>query len=184
MIYSRYWKDCNLGAGIKNWKTELSPPFAKSRADSQHQRDMGPHAEGSGAGGAVEYALRFDRKHKVLLIIFGKVATQASALSTYAAVERVVGVEGPCSVIADLSAVEKVEVTGDFVCSIAWMPHVIPAGKLRIIVAPRTEIYGLSRMFQLYRGTKSSDVHVVHTLEEAHNLLGLESLSFESVDSK
>ena len=65
--------------------------------------------------------LRFDRKHQVLLITFGKLATQASALATYSAVERFVAAEGPCSVIADLSLLEKVEVPGHFVRSMdAW----------------------------------------------------------------
>jgi hypothetical protein len=30
----------------------------------------------------------------------------------------------------------------------------------------------------------SNDVHVVHTLEEAHTLLGLDSPDFETVDAK
>ena len=97
---------------------------------------MDPQAEWSGSGAVVGSTLRFDRKHQVLLITFGKVATQASALATYAAVERFVAAEGPCSVIADLSTIEKVEVKGDFVRSIAWMPPAIPSGNPRVIVAP------------------------------------------------
>jgi len=145
---------------------------------------MGPQVEGSGTGPVVGCTLRFDRKHQVLLITYGTVATPASALAAYAAVERFVTTEGPCSVLADLSSIEKVEVPGDFVRSLAWMPLVIPSGKQRIVVAPRAEVYGLSRMFQLYRDAMSSDIQVVHTLEEAHILLGLESPDFETVDSK
>jgi hypothetical protein len=140
--------------------------------------------EGSGAGAVMTCTLRFDRKHQVLLIEYGKIANQASALSTYAAVERFVAAEGPCSVLADLSTIEKLEVPGEFVRSMAWMPLVIPSGKQRVIVAPRAEVYGLSRMFQLYRDATSNDVQVVHTLEEAYTLLGLESPDFETVDSK
>jgi hypothetical protein len=140
--------------------------------------------EGSGAGAVVACTLRFDRKHQVLLIEYGKVANQASALATYAAVERFVAAEGPCSVLADLSTIEKLEVPGDFVRSMAWLPLLIPTGKQRVIVAPRAEVYGLSRMFQLYRDAMSNDVQVVHTLEEAYTLLGLESPNFETVDSK
>ena len=144
---------------------------------------MGPQVEDSSPGAAVGCTLRFNRQHQVLLITFGKVATQASALATYGAVKRFVAAEGPCSVLADLSPIEKVEVPGDFVRSMAWMPLAIPSGKQRVIVAPRPEVYGLSRMFQLYRDAKSSDIQVVHTMEEAHNLLGLESPDFEPVDS-
>ena len=136
---------------------------------------MGPQA-------VLGCTLRFDRKHRVLLITFGKVASHASALATYVCVKRFVAAEGPCSVIADLSTIEKVEITGDFVRSMAWMPPVLPPGNQRVIVAPRAEVYGLSRMFQLYREAKSNDVQVVHTLEEAQVLLGLESPDFETVD--
>ena len=145
---------------------------------------MGSQAEAKGADAVAGSTLRFDRKHHVLLITFAKVATEASALATYAAVERFVAAEGPCSVIADLSTIERVEVTGDFVRSMAWMPPVTPSEKQRVVVAPRAEVYGLSRMFQLYRDAMSSDVQVVHTLEEAYALLGLESPDFGTVDSK
>src|SRR4029077_13476547 len=109
---------------------------------------MGLQVEGSGAGPVVGCTLRFERKHQVLLITYGTVATPASALAAYSAVERFVTAEGPCSVLADLSSIE---VAGDFVRSLAWMPLVIPSGKQRIVVAPRAEVNGLSRMFQLYR---------------------------------
>ena len=106
---------------------------------------MGPQAEANGADAVAGSTLRFDRKHHVLLITFAKVATEASALATYAAVERFVAAEGPCSVIADLSTIEKLEVRGDLVRSIAWMPPAIPSGNLGVIVAPRAAVYGLSR---------------------------------------
>ena len=132
---------------------------------------MGSQAEANGADAVAGSTLRFDRKHHVLLITFAKVATAASALATYAAVQRFVAAEGPCSVIADLSTIERLDVRGDLVRSIAWMPPAIPTGNLRVIVAPRPDAYGLSRMFELYREAKPSDVRVVHTLEEAHALV-------------
>lgn len=146
--------------------------------------DMGPQTEESGAGTDVGHTLRFDREHQVLLITYGKVASPPSALAAYAAVERFVAAEGPCSVLADLSNIEKVEVPGAFVRSLAWMPLVIPSGKQRVVVAPRAEVYGLSRMFQSYRDAMSGEFQVVHTLEEAYILLGLESPNFETTDSK
>ena len=80
----------------------------------------------AGDVGAVGYTLRFDRKQRVLLITFGKVARQSSLLAAYDAVTHFVAAEGSCSVIADLSKIEKAEVTGDFVRSMAWMPRVLP----------------------------------------------------------
>lgn len=143
---------------------------------------MGPQKDWSRASAVLGCTLRFDRKQQVLLITYGTVATHASALAAYTAVERFVAAEGPCSAIADLSAIEGIEVTADAVRSLAWTPPAIPAGKQCIIVAPRAGVYGISRMFQLYRGAMSIDVQVVHRLEEAYTLLGLESPHFEKVD--
>ena len=145
---------------------------------------MGLRVNASGSGPVFGFTLQFDRKHHVLLITYGKVATPASALIAYNSVERFVSAEGPCSVLADLSAIEDVDVPGDFVRSLAWMPTVNPPGLQRVVVAPRGDVYGLSRMFQLYRDKVSSDVHVVRTLEEACSLLGLEEPEFEMVDLK
>ena len=139
-------------------------------------------AERRRASSSSTCALRFDRKRRVLLITFGKAASQFSSLAVYSAVEQFVAAEGACAVIADLSTIEKVDVTGDFVRSMAWMPLVTPAGMQRIIVAPRPELFGLSRMFQLYREAMSSDVQVVHSVDEAQRLLGLESLDLETVE--
>jgi hypothetical protein len=179
------WRVPAFCAGANEYASLRRIPFGKSPIESRASNlYMGPQTEGSGAGAVVGCTLRFDRKHQVLLITFGKVATQASALATYAAVERFVAAEGPCSVIADLSTIERVEVTGDFVRSMAWMPPVIRSGKQPVVVAPRADVYGLSRMFQLYRDAMSSAVQVVHTLEEAYALLALESPDFETVDPK
>ena len=145
---------------------------------------MGPQVNASGSSPVLGCTLQFDRKHHVLLVTYGKVATPASALTAYDSVERFVSSEGPCSVLADLSTIENVDVPGAFVRSLAWMPTVIPPGLQRVIVAPRGDVYGLSRMFQLYRDKMSSDVHVVRTLDEAYSLLGLESPEFEIVDLK
>jgi hypothetical protein len=51
----------------------------------------------------------------------------------------------------------------------------------RIAVAPRTDIYGVSRMFQLLRDSRGSYLEVVHTLKEAFELLGMESPHFRTV---
>lgn len=145
---------------------------------------MGPQVNASGSSPVLGCTLQFDRKHHVLLVTYGKVATSASALTAYDSVERFVSSEGPCSVLADLSTIENVDVPGAFVRSLAWMPTVIPPGLQRVIVAPRGDVYGLSRMFQLYRDKMSSDIHVVRTLDEAYSLLKLESPEFEIVDLK
>jgi hypothetical protein len=131
----------------------------------------------------VDYNLQFDSDHRVLLITLGAVVTEASAAAAYAAVQRFIAAQGPFSGITDLSAVEKLSVSTDFVRSLAAMDPMIPAGMSRIAVAPRPSVYGISRMFQILREGKGSYLEVVHTLQEAYALLGIKSPHFKAIDS-
>jgi hypothetical protein len=129
---------------------------------------------------SVDYELRYDPKNRVLLVLMGRTVTKASASAAQNAVQRFVAVEGPCSVIADLSAIETEEVPGYFIRSLARAPSAIPSGKWLILVAPQTLIYGLSRMFHLWRD-EAANHKIVRTLEEGYALLGLEAQDFRTV---
>jgi hypothetical protein len=129
----------------------------------------------------VDFTLQSDSEHRVLLITLGKIVTEASALATYTAVEQFIAAEGPHSGITDLSGVEKLNVSSDFIRFLAAKPPMIPDGMSRIAVAPRTDIYGVSRMFQLLRDSRGSYLEVVRTLKEAFELLGMESPHFKTV---
>jgi hypothetical protein len=114
------------------------------------------------------------RTQSVKLILRGPLAAQN-------AVRRLMTTEGPSSVIADLSLIEIEQVPGYFVRSLAWTPSAIPPGKRLILVAPQPVIYGLSRMFHLWRG-ETSYYKIVRTREEAYELLDLEAPDFQVID--
>jgi hypothetical protein len=130
----------------------------------------------------VDFTLQSDPEHRVVLVTLGKIVTEASALAAYTAVEQFIVAEGPHSGITDLSGVEKLNVSPDFVRLLAAKPPMIPDGMSRVAVAPRADIYGVSRMFQLLRDSRGSYLEVVHTLKEAFELLGMESPHFRTVD--
>jgi hypothetical protein len=133
-----------------------------------------------GTGANVDYELRYDPQDRILLIIMGQTVTKASASAAQDAVRRFIAAEGPCSIIADLSAIERQEVPGDFVQSLAWAPSAIAPGKWLILVAPQTLIYGLSRMFHLWRGEAASYT-IVRTLEEGYASLGVSAQDFQVI---
>jgi hypothetical protein len=128
----------------------------------------------------VDYDLRYDATHGVLLVAMGRSVTKASVLAAHLAVQRFMVSEGSCSVIADLSGVESEKISGHFVQSLASMPSVISPENLLILVAPQPVIYGLSRMFHLWRDEKEN-YKIVRTLEEGFALLGLEAPDFRAV---
>ena len=131
----------------------------------------------------MDYTLQADPEHQVLLVTLGKIVTEASALAAYTTVERFIAAQGPHSGITDLSGVEKLDVSTDFVWRLAAKPPMIPEGMSRIAVAPRPDIYGLSRMFQILRDNRGASLEVVRTLDEAFTLLGLVSPQFLTVAS-
>ena len=125
----------------------------------------------------MEFILNFDHGHKLLLITMGQVVTEASALAATAAVRTFAAAEDLCFGIADLSAVERIEVSTNFVKYLAARPPAMPAGKTVILVAPRDETYGMSRMFQILRDGLGGQLHVVHNMVEAYELLGIKPLN-------
>ena len=129
----------------------------------------------------MDFTLQSDPEHRVLLVTLGKLVTEASALAAYTAVEQFIAAEGPHSGITDLSGVEKLNISLAFVRFLAAKPPMIPDGMSRVAVAPRADIYGVSRMFQLLRDSRGSYLEVVHTLKEAFELLGMESPHFRAV---
>jgi hypothetical protein len=168
---------------VRNKNTPAHIPARNGNRKPNVESNVEPDAESSSAGAISGCTLRFDRLRRVLLVTFGKVATRESSLDAYTAVARFLAEEGPCTIVADLSAIEGIEITADAVRSFAWTPTSTSAPKPCIIVAPRLVVYGLSRMFQLLRDSMSIDIQVVHRLEEAYTLLALRSPHFAAIDS-
>jgi hypothetical protein len=104
-------------------------------------------------------------------------------MAAYDAALHFIAAEGPCGGIVDFSAVEDAEVSAEDVRSISYRPAAFPPGMPRVFVAPSPHVYGMSRMYQIIREDLASDLHVVHTLEEAYALLGLESPDFKTIDT-
>lgn len=119
----------------------------------------------------------------MLLLTFGKTVTKATLLAAYDAAEHFIAAEGPCRGIVDFSAVENAVISAEDLRAISRRPAAFPAGVPRVFVAPRPRVYGMARMYQIIRDDLASDLDVVHTLEEAYALLGLESPDFKTIDA-
>jgi hypothetical protein len=128
----------------------------------------------------MDYELLNDPKNRILLVLMGRTVTKASAAAAQSAVQSFIAAEGPYSIIADLSAIEREEVPGHFVRSLARVPSAIGSGEWLILVAPQTLIYGLSRMFHLWRD-EAANHRIVRTLEEGYALLGVKAQDFRAL---
>jgi len=126
---------------------------------------------------SLEFRLQFDRVQRVLVITMGTVITEDSVIAVRTAVHSFLEVEDPLSVVADLSLVERIKVSTDFVWSITAKPPELAVGRPCILVAPKEATYGMSRMFQILRNVPS--LEVVHSMKDALALLGLKAFRFE-----
>ncbi len=130
------------------------------------------------------YELLFAARERVLLVRFGKSLTERAITSMREAARQFVAVHGPCRGIVDFSAVEAVDVSAPFIATLGRTQANI-VGQKRVIVSPRSDVFGLSRMFELHQETAAGDPpHVVRTIEAAYAELGLVDPPFAPVDQR
>ena len=125
------------------------------------------------------FTLLFDRKHKVVLVRFGRAFTRQALEAMVQATRDFAAIHGNCSGIVDLSAVEKVDVDIAFLRAFGGSPRVM-AGAQRVIVAPKDEVFGVVRLYGLHQsGSQGEEPMVVRDLQAAYDLLALEDPDFQ-----
>jgi hypothetical protein len=125
------------------------------------------------------FALLFDRKHKVVLVRFGRAFTRQALEEMVQATRDFAAIHGNCSGIVDLSAVEKVDVDIAYLRAFGGSPRVM-AGAQRVIVAPKDEVFGVVRLYGLHQsGSQGEEPMVVRDLQAAYDLLALEDPDFQ-----
>ncbi len=122
--------------------------------------------------------LSLDEASQVALFTFAGVVTDRDILDGFRAIRGWMATNGPVSSITDFSAVTEFSVTSQAVNFLAAQPPLVPDGYLRIVVAPRDEIFGMARMFEMLGSSTRASVQVVRLLGEAHALLGREHFEF------
>jgi hypothetical protein len=125
------------------------------------------------------FALLFDRKHKVVLVRFGRAFTRQALEAMVQATRGFAAIHGNCSGIVDLSAVEKVDVDIAYLRAFGGSPRVM-AGAQRVIVAPKDEVFGVVRLYGLHQsGSQGEEPMVVRDLQAAYDLLALKDPDFQ-----
>ena len=108
--------------------------------------------------------------------------TDGLLLDYYAAAAKYTASHTPCRGIWDFSKVAgKLEVSSDTIRRLVNRSPIIPAGYMRVIVAPQDFLFGMMRMLQLLSEARP-ELHVVRTMDEAYRLLLVESPQFSLVN--
>lgn len=125
--------------------------------------------------------LSIDELHHVLLIQFEGSLTDEVLLKGYRTAREWMALHGPASQLSDFSEVTTVGVTAQAVWELAEAKPLAPDNFLRIVVAPQSVIFGLTRMFEMIGDRTRDGVHIVGTAAEANRLLGVDLLMFHPV---
>ena len=127
----------------------------------------------------MHFEIDLDPTHQVLRItVTAAVVTYEFAEDCYRCVKRIASCGGPYAVIWDLSGVKSTTESTDQIRDRAKWDPAIPAGRTRVVVAKEPVIYGLSRLAELVRDSMGGQLHVVRTLEEAYEIVGVRPEDF------
>ena len=120
----------------------------------------------------MEFVVDLDPTHLVLRITVTVVLTDKAAKDIYQAVARLALPGGPYAVITDLSQVVDFPLSADTVRALAATALPIPLGdRPNVIVARQPALFGLARMFEMHRESMGVQLEVVHSIDEAYDLL-------------
>jgi hypothetical protein len=119
----------------------------------------------------MDYVVDLDPKHEVLRITVTTAVTDEAFGDLYRALARFAAEGGPYAGILDFSHIADFPLSSETLKAFAALRPALPAGRPRVVVASKPEIYGLSRMFELHRDAMGVEVHVVRSIEEAYELL-------------
>ena len=130
------------------------------------------------------YHFDFDSKYKILRCRFDGGVTDEDLKDFYRLAAEFVERTDPRGAIIDFSAVTSFEVSPETIRELAkTTPVMQDPDRLRCIIAPSAQVFGMARMFELEGESTRPNLHVVRTQEQALALLGVQEPQFEPVRS-
>jgi hypothetical protein len=131
------------------------------------------------------YLFDFDSVNRVLRVRFSGQVTDDDLLSFYRMAALMVEALDPLSAISDLSGVTSLQTTSEMIHMLANFPPALPQPcRTRVIVAPSDETYEMARMFELEGAATRPNLHVVRTVEEAWDIIGIRKPQFKPVQDE
>lgn len=127
------------------------------------------------------FGLEYDAANRVVRwSLDGEITDEAFSANLKLVAEALATLSAKSGIV-DLSAVTILKVSNRVLMELAESDPILPAAFPRVIVAPRDSIYGLARMFTTLSEETRPNLHVVRTMDEAYELLGLESPKFHAL---
>jgi hypothetical protein len=128
------------------------------------------------------FVMDFDAKNNILRGTLEGPLTGAILLDSYDAATRYTASHPPCRGLWDFSKVTaNADISSAIIRQVVGKSPIIPAGYMRVVVAPQDFLFGMMRMLQILSEEARPELHVVRTIDEAYRLLRVESPEFSPI---
>jgi hypothetical protein len=122
--------------------------------------------------------LEIDDANKLVRLSLEGVETDQDLLAAQDALRSCWEHCGPWNCIVDSTGVTDIPFLSETVRTVAYRPPVVSVDCLLVIVAPTEAEFGLARMFELLSQDTRPNVRVVHSMEEALDMVEVKSPNF------
>jgi hypothetical protein len=119
----------------------------------------------------MDFVVDLDPTHRVLRLTVTTALTDKVAKDMYRTLARFASQGGPYAAIMDLTPVADFPLSANIVRALAATAPAVPVGRPRVIVAAQPALYGLARMFEFHRNSMGGQLQVLHSMDEAYDLL-------------
>jgi hypothetical protein len=121
----------------------------------------------------MDYQVDLDPTHSIIRItVTTETLTLELSENFQQSLSLVASRGGPYATIIDLLAVTSCTIPSDAVWNFAFRDPGVPGGRTQVVVAREPSVFGVARMFQLLRDFFGEQHKVVHSLEEAYEIVG------------
>jgi hypothetical protein len=131
------------------------------------------------------YQFDFDSTNRILRGRLDGCVTDEVLKEYYRAAAGYAAQIDPLRGITDFSAVTTFDVSAETIRKLASSTPVMPdESRVRVVLAPTDNVFGLARLFQIEGENTRPHNHVVRTLREAWAVLGVHDPKFEALPTK
>jgi hypothetical protein len=123
----------------------------------------------------MKFVIEFDAGRKLNRGTFHGPINDQIMLAWYERCKQLVRKYGTQAAIVDFSDVPTFDVSPETVRHMASMAPILSDPHPRCVVAPSDFLYGMMRMFQMLSRQGRHDLHIVRTMTEAYEVLGLKT---------
>jgi hypothetical protein len=121
----------------------------------------------------------YDAQNRIFAVRMTGAITDDVFKACYAETLRLVEGRDILAAVTDLSAVDRYDVSAAAVREVSKLPPLFPDPTPRYVVAASDHVFGMARMLQLVSEQGREMLHVVRSVQEAYDALGLRAPHFD-----